>query len=296
MTTITPMTSNKKTTPDKSAEAVLVLVTFFWGCTFPIVKEAITSIPIFAFLAFRFGLAAILMTPFIKRSQMTPKTIKKGLILGILLFLSFAFQTFGLANTSASVCAFITGLSVVWVALLTEINRRTLLSVTLAVAGLWLLTDPTNAAFQIGWGEILTFICSLFIAWHIIILARLDDKAASAELAILQFIVTALLSLAASLGTEPRLLPETWDIQLIFAFAITTLGATIFAFWAQTHFQRRTTAMRASLIFIMEPLFAALFAVAFYGEQLAATAAVGGLLIVLAMAVSAGKKITLIHP
>ena len=94
------MTSDKKTTLDRRAEAVLVLVTFFWGCTFPIVKEAITNIPIFAFLALRFGLAAILMAPFIKRSQMTPKTIKKGLVLGVLLFLAFAFQTLGLANTS----------------------------------------------------------------------------------------------------------------------------------------------------------------------------------------------------
>ena len=290
------MTSDKKTTLDRRAEAVLVLVTFFWGCTFPIVKEAITNIPIFAFLALRFGLAAILMAPFIKRSQMTPKTIKKGLVLGVLLFLAFAFQTLGLANTSASVCAFITGMNVVWVALLTEMNRRALLSATLAVVGLGLLTDPTNSAFKVGWGEILTFICSLFIAWHIIILARLDDKAASTELAILQFVVIALLSLAASLGTEPRLLPESWNAQLIFAFAITTLGATIFAFWAQTHFQRRTTAMRASLIFIMEPLFAALFAVAFYGEQLAATATVGGLLIMLAMAVSVSKKTVLRHP
>ena len=217
------MTSDKKTTLDRRAEAVLVLVTFFWGCTFPIVKEAITNIPIFAFLALRFGLAAILMAPFIKRSQMTPKTIKKGLVLGVLLFLAFAFQTLGLANTSASVCAFITGMNVVWVALLTEMNRRALLSATLAVVGLGLLTDPTNSAFKVGWGEILTFICSLFIAWHIIILARLDDKAASTELAILQFVVIALLSLAASLGTEPRLLPESWNAQLIFAFAITTL-------------------------------------------------------------------------
>ena len=54
--------------------------------------------------------------------------------------------------------------------------------------------------------------------------------------------------------------------------------------------------MRASLIFIMEPLFAALFAVAFYGEQLAATATVGGLLIMLAMAVSVSKKTVLRHP
>ena len=224
---------------------------------------------------------------------------------GVLLFLAFAFKLWPCQYIGVRLRLYHRH-DVVWVALLTEMNRRALLSATLAVVGLGLLTDPTKLSIQSGMGRnsdlylLLVYRLAHYhprpLGRHIIILARLDDKAASTELAILQFVVIALLSLAASLGTEPRLLPESWNAQLIFAFAITTLGATIFAFWAQTHFQRRTTAMRASLIFIMEPLFAALFAVAFYGEQLAATATVGGLLIMLAMAVSVSKKTVLRHP
>ena len=61
----------------------------------------------------------------------------------------------------------------------------------------------------------------------------------------------------------------------------------MFSFWAQTRFQPRLPPVTAALIFVMEPVFAALFAALFYGESVSATAGIGAALILAAMAVAA---------
>ncbi|MCH9758703.1 MAG: DMT family transporter [Proteobacteria bacterium] len=262
------------------------MATFFWGWTFPVVKEAIVIMPVFAFLTVRFALAALLMT--VANGKPARGLYKKGTLLGVLLFLSFAFQTLGLEQTSAANCAFITGLNVLWVAICSSPTRRTWLAVALGVCGLWLLAAPSKEA-GVNIGDVLTLLCSFFIAAHILVLNKLDKNSCSMGLAQIQFIVVALLSFATSLFAEDRFLPQQWTGELVFALLITVLGATIFSFWAQTHYQRYTTAVRAALIFIMEPVFAALFAVLFYQEELPATAAVGALLVFLAMVATVHK-------
>lgn len=44
-----------------NAELMLISVTLFWGATFPIVKEAITEVPVLCFLWVRFAIAAVLL-------------------------------------------------------------------------------------------------------------------------------------------------------------------------------------------------------------------------------------------
>ena len=269
------------------AEAMLVLATFFWGWTFPVIKEAIQDIPIFAFLFLRFSLASALMLPLI-RLRYRPAALKSGVYLGTLLFCVFAFQTWGLLHTTASKCAFITGLNVIWIAVYFARDRRSWLAVALGVISLWLLTDPTVSPPNRG--DFLTLIASLFIALHLIALQNPDSRIPSGELAITQFITVAILSLLCSLSLETSLLPEQWSFEIIFALIITVLGATIFSFWAQTHFQRRTTALRTALIFLMEPLFAALFAIGFYQEAWSLTTVLGAALMLFAMALASVRK------
>ena len=279
----------KKNSPRAGAEWMLAAATLFWGWTFPVVKDAVEQMPVFAFLALRFALAALLMLPLLKRTRggmgvgggISRQSLAGGGMLGILLFSVFAFQTLGLERTSAAKCGFVTGLNVAWVALLSGalLRRgaaRAWAATAMAVGGLWMLTAPDSSSFNFG--DFLTLICSLFIALHILALDRWGGRHSSADLAFLQFAFVALASLATSLVWEPRFFPEVWSGDLIFAFALTALGATVFSFWAQTHFQHRTTPLRAGLIFILEPVFAAAFAVMFYGENLPPTAWAGAAL------------------
>lgn len=268
------------------ADGMLLAAAFFWGWTFPVVKEAIGVMPVFAFLALRFALAAALLAALLRRVP-SAAAWRQGGFLGALLFLSFAFQTLGLERTSAANCAFITGLNVVWVALFFGRGAAVWAVVLPAMGGLWLLTAPDYGADGTRErlvGDALTLVCSGFIAWHIAALARVRGDASSGELAVVQFAVVAAASAAASWGWGEAALPRVWNETLLFALAVTVLGATIFAFWVQTHYQRFTSPVRAALIFIMEPVFAAAFAVAFYDEALSSSAAGGAALILAAMA------------
>lgn len=269
------------------AESMLVITVFFWGWTFPVVKDAIHIIPVFAFLFVRFGLASVLMMPFAARP--TSRTWRQGLFLGILLFLGFAFQTWSLLTIGASVAAFITSLSVVWVAVVGARTVQSWVAVSLAVIGLAVLTSPTPIS-GLGWGEILAFGCSLFFAWHILAVAKLQDGAPSYTLTVIQLAVVSVLSLLVSLVFEPPWLSHLFDFSLWINIAITVCGATIFAYWAQVHYQRYTTALRAALIFILEPIFAAIISIAFYDDILTHHLLVGSLFIIAAMVVINYKK------
>lgn len=263
---------------------MLLLATVFWGWTFPVIKTAVSEIPVFAFLAVRFALSALFMLP-LAGGVPSAKTAKTGIWLGVLLFGVFALQTFGLVYTSSANSAFITGFYLIWVMLAAARDWRALMSVLLAVCGLWFLASPDDG---INIGDWLTLACSVFIAWHLLILAKLPEAASSAQLAMAQFVVVAVLSMLCSLAFEDFV--WQWRGDWIFAFLLTSMGATVFAFWAQTHFQRRTTPIRAGVILVMESVFALLFAAAFYDERLTTSALIGCGLMLAAMLATIIRK------
>ena len=284
----------KKTT-QRRAEIMLLAATFFWGWTFPVVKDAVTAMPVFAFLALRFALAGCMMAVLLRRLPRR-RDMSFGLALGGVLFLIFAFQTWGLTRTSSANSAFITGLNVIWVFLfLPGAWRQAWPQMLLVGAGLWLLTPPDE---PLNLGDFLTLICSLGVALHILMLARRHEAQSSGDLAAMQFWTVAIISAAVSYFTEESLLPPRWDGEIIFALLLTAGGATVFSFWAQTHFQRRTSPLRAGLIFICEPIFAAIFAWGVYAETLPSMSWLGALLILAAMVrtvLQEAKKMP-IHP
>ncbi|MGI9306183.1 MAG: DMT family transporter [Gammaproteobacteria bacterium] len=279
----------KKTTiPRRTAEGMLLAAAFFWGWTFPVMRGALAEIPVFALLFLRFALAAALVLA-ISRRLPPLASWRFGGLLGVALFAIFAFQTWGLVFTSSANSAFITGLNVVWVFLLSPGGRRrALLPACLAVAGLWLMTSPS--ADSLNTGDFLTLVCSVFIALHILLLARLDKSASSGDMAFIQFASVAAFSAACSAVFEPSLLPAKWSGELIFALILTAGGATVFSFWAQTHYQRHTTPVRAGLIFISEPVFAAIFAAGFYAEKMPPSAWPGAALILAAMILAVRRQ------
>ena len=94
---------------------MLLLVTFFWGVTFPIIKTALQYVSADAFLAFRFLIATALMGILVRKGGDFRKrrNILTGFTAGFLLFLGYYFQTVGLDYTSAAASGIITGIYVV---------------------------------------------------------------------------------------------------------------------------------------------------------------------------------------
>ena len=274
------------------AEFLLITVTLFWGGTFPIVKEAIVDLPVMAFLWVRFLLAALLLLLFANRAILTlgRRGFGRGVLLGTLLFLGYLFQTWGLDLTTSTNTGFLTGLNVVWVPLLAGPLLRkppafgAKIGVGLALSGLFLLT--WNPTWSFNPGDVLVLVCSLFIAMHILGLDALTAGFDGRALTFVQVATVAVWSLLGSLAYEPVTWPRSWPPDLVSALVITAVFATVYAFWVMTSFQRLTTPTRASLIYTLEPVFAAIFSILLLGEQLTVLAWFGGALIVLGMVIA----------
>jgi len=272
------------------AELMLASVTLFWGATFPIVKEAIVEMPVMAFLWVRFAMASVLLAALAGRSgfaTLDRRGWRLGVLLGTLLFASYAFQTFGLERTSSANAGFLTGLGVVWVPLLAgPILKKpaafgSKIGVGLALTGLFMLTWHTP--WTINFGDLLVVICSVFVALHILGLDAFTKGYDGRALTFVQIATMAVLGCVGSLLFEPTSVPEIWTGSLIFAFIITSVFATAYAFWAMTTFQNRTTPTRAALIYTLEPVFAAIFSIWLAGDRLTALGWSGGALIVVGM-------------
>ena len=275
------------------AEFILITVTVFWGGTFPLVKEAIREVPVMSFLWIRFALAALILFLWAGVGQIAALGKggwSRGVGLGVLLFCSYAFQTYGLDLTSSANAAFVTGLNVVWVPLLAgpvlkkPAATGARIGVVCALCGLFMLTyqDP----WRLNPGDGLVLVCSIFVALHILGLDAWTYGFDGRALTFVQIGTMALLALGGSALFEPVTWPRVWTPKLLSALAICSLFATVYAFWAMTVFQKMTTPTRAALIYTLEPVFGALFAIWYGGERLAAIAWIGGALIVAGMIVA----------
>jgi drug/metabolite transporter (DMT)-like permease len=278
--------------PDaRRADAVLVSITAFWGVTFVVVKDAVVLADPFTFLTLRFSLGALLLTFVAWRGIQGATLVRAGAGLGVLLFVGFAAQTSGLQFTTASRSAFLTGLSVLLVPFLSIAFHRhrppaaSLWGVAFAVCGLWALAGGTSpgGAHGLGKGELLTLLCALAFALHITLIERLARKYAPAPLVAVQLWTVALLALLTLLALGPRLEPTA---ALWSAVLITGVGGSAVALLLQAWAQARTTAVRAALVYALEPVFATAYSVALGREQLGLRELGGGGLIILGVLVS----------
>jgi drug/metabolite transporter (DMT)-like permease len=267
------------------ADGVLVLVTAIWGASFVVVQDALKLADPFTFLVLRFTLAATVLTVLDWRSLANRRLLVTGGALGALLFVGFVTQTAGLQFTTPSRSGFLTGLSVLLVPFVGLLLFRkwpsppVLLGVALAVAGLWFLTGGmSSSSGPTAKGDLLTIACAVAFAFYIVLLEPAARVHRSTPLVAVQLWVVTLLALAA-LPFVPRHLeatPAFW-----WAVAYTGLLSTAFCLLAQTWAQARTSAVRAALIFALEPVFAAVFSVAVGRERLGTRELAGGTLIVL---------------
>ena len=281
--------------PSRKAELSLLLLAFFWGVTFPLVKIALNFCSPFLFLAIRFGLATLIIwLVYSKRISLVDKaTLKAGIILGIFLFLGYAFQTVGLKYTAASKSAFITGLFVIMVPPLSVLLVRekpkifSLLGVALAVSGLWLMTRPRGSEFNVG--DFLTFFCAISFSFHVIFVQIYAKEFPFEKLVFVQLLTTALLSIPSMFLLETRKL--IYNPNLLSGILVTALFATALGITIQNRMQKDTTATKASVIYTMEPVFAGVFSYLILGEGLGSVGMVGAGLILSGMLCSElGKR------
>ncbi len=283
--------STETATTARRADAVLVSITAFWGLTFVVVKDAVVLSDPFTFLALRFALGAVLLTLVAWRSMRTAALWRAGVGLGVLLFVGFSAQTSGLQYTTPSRSAFLTGLSVLLVPLLSFVMYRrrpapaSLLGVALAVCGLWALAGGRSLGVTsgLGRGDQLTLLCARAFALQVTLLERLARTQAPAPLVAVQLWTVAALAVVALLLLGPRLQPS-WPLWS--AVLVTGVAGSAVALLLQAWAQARTTAVRAALVYALEPVFATAYSVALGRERLGQREFLGGALILAGVLVS----------
>lgn len=267
------------------AAAALIGVTAAWGSTFVLIKDLVERIPVTDFLAVRFAVAAIALAAVNPRSvlRLSPAQRRRGLVLGLLYGVAQVGQTAGLQHTSATVSGFVTGMYIVFtplaVALLLRrpVTRSAWLAVALSTAGLALLS---LRGFAIGYGEALTLAAAALYALHIVGLGVWSNSRDAYGLTVVQTVTIAAVCTLATLPGGVTLPPDgaAW-LGLLYTALVAGALALLLQTWAQAHL----APTRAAIIMMMEPVFAAAFAVPLGGEQLTWRMLGGGALIVVAM-------------
>ncbi|HEY3990486.1 MAG TPA: DMT family transporter [Acidobacteriaceae bacterium] len=273
----------------------MILTAAIWGSTFVVVKDALRDASPLLFNLLRMVIATLVLAAIYHRDlrRLKRSYLAAGAVVGLCLAAGYSFQTAGLARTTPAKSAFITGLIVVIVPLLCAFPalrpatmRRPSLSAFagagMAFAGILLLTTPAHTPWSallgsINAGDLLTLVCALGFALHVVALAHVSPRLPLGALAVLQLaFCTLIMAVALPVFERPRL---DLSPRLITALLITGVMATAVAFTVQSWAQQRLSATRTALILSLEPVFAFLTSYLFYGERLSARASLGALLI-----------------
>jgi len=239
----------------KKAEAVLLGITAIWGFTFPAMKVSLDYISPILFLAYRFGIASLLMLLIFRNKVLQNDTLKEGFILGITLFFGHGFQIVGLKYTTASNSAFITSLYVVFTPFIAyfilkdKLELRDFVSLIIAVIGLYLIS---GASLKFNRGDLLTVLCALSFAFQIVLVQKFGQKD-YLSLSFWQIFWNFVFSFTYAGIVEGFIFPTNYLPWL--GIFYTSLFATVIAFTLQIKYQKETKAHRAALIYSAEPIF-----------------------------------------
>ncbi len=274
------------------ADLALLVLTLFWGTTFSLVKEALQAASVGVFLSLRFGLAALILAAIwaARRDRVGPAFVRHGAFLGLAMLSGFWLQTLGLRYTTPARSGFITGLSVLVVPFLQRflLGRRVRLAswagVALAVVGLLMLTRPFGEAITPATrlGDLLTLGCAMAFALQVVFTSEWSPRHPLAPFVTAQVGFTLAGALLSMLVETPRLAPAA-PLRFAGVVAFTGILMTAVAFFVMNWAQRHTTAVRAALIFSLEPVGAALFSAWYWQEPFGPWDIAGGALIVLAV-------------
>ena len=279
------------------ASPLIVLATIIWGSSFVVMKSSVDVLPTFWLLAIRFTFSAlVLAVVFIKRWKVLDRQyLIGGTVMGFCLFVAYAFQTFGLEQTTSGKNAFFTAVYCVivpflyWVIAKRRPDKFNILAAFLCIAGIALVSVTGSNATAFNMGDVLTLIGGFFFAAHIVAVAKYSEGRDIFILTTLQFASFALFSWIGVLITRPALTPGVFDQSLIFSLAYLVIFASCGALLFQNIGQKYTAPSTAAVLLSLEAPFGVFFSILFAGERPTPLMFVGFALIFLAVVCSETK-------
>lgn len=267
-------------------------VSALFGITIPLMKMGLEGLSPFFFNAVRFTLASLplLVWGAFRRPLPSSTLIGASFICGLFLFLGYSLQILGVALTRPSLASFLSGFFVIltplitWVWLRTGLERKTIIGVILAFAGLAIMSG--SAHLSLGQGEWLVLLGAFGFAGHIVAVSAFRVESI-VQFTALQLFVVALLSLFCAFafgeqtsGAFAVMTQKSLIVLLVLAFFSTALS-----FALQIGLQRYTDPTHTAVAFSLEPLWGVLFSWVMLGDKLTSSAALGGVFIVMGVLV-----------
>lgn len=273
----------------------LILVTVIWGGGFVASDMALESMKPFQIMMVRFLLASVLMGV-ISRGQRKSEeklkdragAIKAGVLMGVMLFMGFAFQIIGLQYTTPSKNAFLTALNVVivpfiaFVILKKKIGAKGIIGAVMSVLGVALLS--LNGDFTVSLGDGLTLFCAVGFAFQIFFTSEFVKKYPASVLNTVQMFTAFVLSAISLMifgENDFQVTTQGWLSALYLGVVSTTI-----CYLLQTACQKYIDETKAAIILSMESVFGTIFSILILHEVVTVRMVIGCAVILAAVIIS----------
>jgi len=258
--------------PDRNKKifgtVALLSAAIVWGLAFVFQHTSMESIGPFTFTGIRIGLGAFsvrIVQLIAEKGEILNydrKTLKAGLLCGILTFGVMTFQQIGIVNTAPGKAGFITALYIMLVPVFGVIffNRKesikTWIGVVIGVSGLYLLCVEPHAGI-INRSDFIIMGCSVCFAFHVLVVDRYCDGVNPLAVNFLQLAITSFLSLnCAVVFEQPTFEQVKLSIVPILYCGIVSAG---FGYTLQLIGQKYVKPTVASLLMSLESVFGVIF-------------------------------------
>lgn len=275
---------------------LLFLTAIIWGFAFVAQKVGAQFVGAFTFNGVRFLLGTLSLFPVIMlfekekvSKEKFRKTLKAGLIGGVVLFLASTFQQYGVEITnSAGKSGFITGLYTVFVPIAAflfmkkKTNVLTWVGAVFAVGGLYLLCMTGDE--KVGIGDLVLLVGTVFWTVHILVIDRFVAEISPLRFAQIQFAVCAVLSIICALILEDISFVAIKSALLPILYGgLMSVGV---AYTCQILGQKDADPTFSAIVLSTESVFAAIGGVLLQNETMTVSAYIGCALIFVGIVLS----------
>ena len=266
-----------------TSNVALFLTALIWGLSFVAQRAGMEYIGPFTFNAVRSFLGGLSLLPliiFIRISKPDTRSERRkhaqhinlaraGIACGVALFLAMTIQQYCMQFVGAGKGGFISALYIIFVPIILilmgkKLKKEIIISVFLALIGLYLLCYKAGLGFDIY--DLLLLLSAFLYAVHIMVVNYYSRVVNPIKASCIQFFVVGILSLLLVL------LLETPDIDSIIACKLPILFAGVvtcgIAYTLQIYGQKNTLPILASLILCLESVFAVIGGVLILGETM----------------------------
>lgn len=275
------MSLSSETSPSRSpykADLLLLLVTIIAAAGWIFSKEAMAGMPPLLFIGSRFLLAGLILAIFDARSlgQLPTRRKLRASGVGVLFGGAMACWSLGVAlSEQLGVIAFINSFGILLVPVLARLLFKdrpplsTWIALPTALLGFALLGMGQPGAtdgFTIEPAQWLIFGAACLFALVFNFNSRLVRNIPALPLTAIQLMTTGITCLVLSALSESW--PTGISLDILSWFLASTLIASTLRFFLQIHAQSLTTPSHASVILMLEAVWAALMSAAWFGERM----------------------------